>query len=229
VLEYCARFGKRVLIASSSEVYGDHREEKPLAEDARRIYGPTTARRWAYADSKAMDEFLALALHEERGLDCVIVRLFNTVGSRQSGQYGMVIPRMVERALADEPIEIHGDGTQTRCFCHVADAIRALHGLLEDGSTTGEIFNVGSTESIRIRDLADRIRAAAGSDSELVFVPYDDIYRHGIVEEMLHRIPSIDKVGAAIGWAPTLMLDDILADVIETFRRAAGPVDLGAI
>ena len=111
---------------------------------------------------------------------------------------------MVERALAGEPIEIHGDGTQTRCFCHVADAIRALHGLLEDGSTTGEIFNVGSTESIRIRDLADRIRAAAGSDSELVFVPYDEIYRHGIVEEMLHRIPSIDKVGAAVGWAPTL-------------------------
>ena len=229
VLEYCARFGKRVLIASSSEVYGDHREEKPLAEDARRIYGPTTARRWAYADSKAMDEFLALALHEERGLDCVIVRLFNTVGSRQSGQYGMVIPRMVERALAGEPIEIHGDGTQTRCFCHVADAIRALHGLLEDGATTGEIFNVGSTESIRIRELADRIRAAAGSDSELVFVPYDEIYRHGIVEEMLHRIPSIDKVGAAIGWAPTLALDDILTDVIESSRRAAGPVDLGAV
>src|SRR5438270_1131457 len=184
VLEYCARFGKRVLIASSSEVYGDHRAEKPLAEDARRIYGPTTARRWAYADSKAMDEFLALALHEERGLDCVIVRLFNTVGARQSGQYGMVIPRMVERALAGEPIEIHGDGTQTRCFCHVADAIRALNGLLEDGSTSGEIFNVGSTESIRIRDLADRIRTATGSESGLVFVPYDEIYRPGAVEEM---------------------------------------------
>jgi UDP-glucose 4-epimerase len=221
VLEYCARFDKRVLIASSSEVYGDHREEKPLAEDARRIYGPTTARRWAYADSKAMDEFLALALHEERDLDCVIVRLFNTVGARQSGQYGMVIPRMVDRALAGEPIEIHGDGTQTRCFCHVADATRALHGLLEDASTSGEIFNVGSTESIRIRDLADRIRAATASRSELVFVPYDEIYRHGVVEEMLHRIPSIDKVGAAIGWAPTLLLDDILADVIETSRRAA--------
>src|SRR5204862_6449210 len=133
VLEYCSRFGKRVLIASSSEVYGDHREEKLLRENARRIYGPTTAKRWAYADSKAMDEFLALARHHEQGLDCVIARLFNTVGARQSGQYGMVIPRMVERAVAGEPIEIHGDGTQTRCFCHVADAIRALPGLLAAG------------------------------------------------------------------------------------------------
>jgi UDP-glucose 4-epimerase len=166
-----------------------------------------------------MDEFLALALHEERGLDCVIARLFNTVGPKQSGQYGMVIPRMVERALAGEPIEIHGDGTQTRCFCHVADVIQALHRLLESDSTSGEIFNVGSTEHIRIRDLAERIRAATSSESELVFVPYDEIYRHGIVEEMLHRIPSIDKVGAAIGWAPSHSLDDILADVVEAAGR----------
>jgi len=128
---------------------------------------------------------------------------------------------MGARAPPDQPIKNHGDGTQTRCFCHVADAIRALNGLLEDGSTSGEIFNVGSTESIRIRDLADRIRTATGSESGLVFVPYDEIYRHGVVEEMLHRIPSIDKVGGAIGWAPTLLLDDILADVIETSRRAA--------
>src|SRR5205807_2114960 len=213
VLDHCNRFGKRVLVASTSEVYGDRREPEALSEESKRMYGPTTARRWAYADSKAMDEFLALAYHQERGLDCVIVRLFNTVGARQSGQYGMVIPRMVERAVAGEPIEIHGDGTQTRCFCHVADAIRALHGLLEEDSTSGEIFNVGSTESIRIRDLAERIRSATESDSELVFVPYYEIYRHGIVEEMLHRIPSIDKVGAAIGWKPSRSLDDILADV----------------
>jgi UDP-glucose 4-epimerase len=220
VLEYCARFDKRVLIASSSEVYGDHREEKPLAEDARRIYGPTTARRWAYADSKAMDEFLALALHEERGLDCVIVRLFNTVGARQSGQYGMVIPRMTERALGGAPIEVHGDGTQTRCFCHVADAVAALQGLVDAEATTGEIYNVGSTESIRIGDLAKRIRAATGSDSELVFVPYEEVYRHGIVEEMLHRIPSIEKIRGAIGWTPTRTLDEILSDVVESERRA---------
>jgi UDP-glucose 4-epimerase len=221
VLDYCARFEKPILIASSSEVYGDHREEKPLHEDARRIYGPTTARRWAYADSKAMDEFLALALHEERGLDCVIARLFNTVGPRQSGQYGMVIPRMVERALAGEPIEVHGDGTQTRCFCHVADVIQALHGLLESDATAGEIYNVGSTESVRIRDLAERIRAATGSNSEITFVPYEDIYRHGIVEEMLHRIPAIEKVREAIGWAPSRALEDIVADVVASARTAA--------
>src|ERR671933_2861108 len=134
VLEYCTRFGKRVVVASTSEVYGDHREEKELAETDRRIYGPTTARRWLYADSKAMDEFLALGYHDERGLDCVIARLFNTVGPGQSGQYGMVIPRFVEWALARQPIQIHGDGTQTRCFCHVHDTIRALMGLMEHDS-----------------------------------------------------------------------------------------------
>src|SRR5215211_4451310 len=142
VLEYCHRFGKRVLIASTSEVYGDHRDELPLAEDARRIYGPTTARRWAYADSKAMDEFLALAYHQERGLDCVIVRLFNTVGPRQSGQYGMVIPRFATRALAGAPLEVHGDGTQTRSFCHVSDTVRALKALMDEPVTSGQIYNV---------------------------------------------------------------------------------------
>src|SRR5579885_2261807 len=131
VLEYCARFGKRVLIASTSEVYGDHREERPLSEDDRRVYGPTTEKRWLYADSKAMDEFLALAYHLERGLDCVIVRLFNTVGPGQSGQYGMVIPRFIAAALAGAPLEVHGDGTQTRSFCHVRDTIRALVSLME--------------------------------------------------------------------------------------------------
>src|SRR5262249_42038051 len=131
VLEYCSKFGKRVLIASSSEVYGDHREERPLAETDRRMYGPTTEKRWLYADSKAKEARLAPSYHLERGLDPVVVRLFNTVGPRQSGRYGMVIPRMVERALAGEPIEVHGDGTQTRSFCHVADTIRALSGLMD--------------------------------------------------------------------------------------------------
>src|SRR3954449_7980079 len=143
VLDHCNRFGKRVLVASTSEVYGDRREPEALHESAQRVYGPTTARRWAYAESKALDEFLALAYHQERGLDCVIVRLFNTVGPRQSGQYGMVIPSFVERALSGRPLEIHGDGTQTRCFCHVADTIRALKSLMES-STAGEIYNVGS-------------------------------------------------------------------------------------
>lgn len=218
VLEYCTKFGKRVLVASSSEVYGDHPEEQLLREDARRIYGPTTARRWAYADSKAIDEFLALAWHEERGLDCVIVRLFNTVGPRQSGQYGMVIPRFVQAALAGKPLEVHGDGTQTRCFCHVADTIRGLKGLMDDAATSGELYNVGSQERIAIRELAERVRKTTDSASEIVFVPYEEVFPHGAMEEMFHREPSIEKIGAAIGWAPTRTLDDILADVIA-FER----------
>jgi UDP-glucose 4-epimerase len=219
VLEHCNRFGKRVLVASTSEVYGDRREPESLAEESRRIYGPTTARRWAYAESKALDEFLALAYHQERGLDCVIVRLFNTVGPRQSGQYGMVIPRFVTNALAGRPLEIFGDGKQTRCFCHVQDTIRALRGLMDDTSISGEIFNVGSTERIRISDLARRIVELTHSPSELVTVPYEEAYGQGI-EDMYHRAPSIEKVSAAIGWRPTRVLDEILADVIRSTRTA---------
>jgi UDP-glucose 4-epimerase len=224
VLEYCNRFGKRVLVASTSEIYGDHREEEPLEEEARRIYGPTTQKRWAYADSKAMDEFLALAYHHERGLDCVIARLFNTVGPRQSGQYGMVIPRFVSAALSGRPLEIHGDGTQTRCFCHVRDTVRALKALMEERSLSGEIFNVGSQERITIGGLADRVRELTGSSSEDVQVAYEDVYGLGI-EDMLHRIPSLDKVRAAIGWEPTLGLDEILADVVEYTRTAPVPLE----
>ncbi|MBV8396722.1 MAG: GDP-mannose 4,6-dehydratase [Actinobacteria bacterium] len=226
VLEYCNRFGKRVLIASTSEVYGDHREERPLAEDDRRIYGPTTQKRWLYADSKAVDEFLALAYHQERGLDCVIARLFNTVGPRQSGRYGMVIPNFVRNALSGAPLEIHGDGKQTRSFCHVQDTIRALKGLVDERSIGGQIFNVGSTDRISILELADRIQAATGSQSDRVFIPYDQVYGLGI-EDTLHREPSIEKIGAAIGWRPTRTLDEIIADVVEHTRAAAElqPVD----
>jgi UDP-glucose 4-epimerase len=206
-----------VLIASTSEVYGDHREEVPLEETARRIYGPTTQRRWAYADSKAMDEFLALAHHSEHGLDCTIARLFNTVGPRQSGQYGMVIPTFVQRAFASEPLEIHGDGHQTRCFCHVEDTIRALQGLVED-DVSGEIYNVGATNRISIADLAGRVIERTGSSSEITYVPYEQVYEHGI-EDMLHRIPSTEKISAAIGWQPERSLDEILADVVA-FERA---------
>ena len=221
VLEYCGRFGKRVLVASSSEVYGDHPEESPLVEDARRIYGPTTARRWAYADTKAIDEFLALALHQERGLDCVIARLFNTVGPRQSGQYGNVVPRFVHWALAGEPIEVHGDGSQTRCFCHVSDIVRGLKGLMDEPATTGEIFNIGGTDRITIAELAERVKQLIGSESELVFVPYEDVYPRGIEEEMFHRAPSTEKIKAATGWAPTISLDRVVEDVAEHQRNQA--------
>jgi UDP-glucose 4-epimerase len=218
VLEYCARFEKPVLVASSSEVAGDHpAEQQPLREDARRIYGPTTAKRWAYADSKALDEFLALALHEERGLQVVIARLFNTVGPRQSGEYGNVIPRFVQAAVAGEPLEVHGDGTQTRCFCHVRDTVEALAALVEAGSAWGQIFNVGSTEPVTINELAERILRATESASELVYVPYDRVYVHGI-EEMFQRIPAIEKITAAIGWRPTVGLDAILAEVTQDAR-----------
>jgi UDP-glucose 4-epimerase len=218
VLDHCHRFKKRVLIASTSEVYGDRREPEALGEESKRMYGPTTQRRWAYAESKALDEFLTLAYHQERGLDCVIVRLFNTVGPRQSGQYGMVIPRFVQAALAGEPLEIHGDGTQTRCFCHVQDTIRALSGLMDDG-TSGQIFNVGSTERVTIGELAERVIALTGSSSEIVYVPYNEVYGQGI-EDMLHRQPAIEKVTGEIGWEPTRSLDEILADVVASTQSA---------
>ncbi len=221
VLEYCARFGKRVLVASSSEVYGDHPEDAKLDEGARRIYGPTTSKRWAYADTKAIDEFLALALHSERGLDAVIARLFNTVGPRQSGQYGNVIPRFVASALAGRPLEVHGDGTQTRCFCHVLDTVRALAGLMDEPATAGGIFNVGSTDRIRIGDLARRVIEVTGSSSELVFVPYEQVYGQGI-DEMFHRAPAIERIEAAIGWRPTRSLEEIIGDVVEA-RASVGP------
>jgi nucleoside-diphosphate-sugar epimerase len=223
VLEFCSRFGKRVLVASSSEVYGDHRTETPLAEADRRIYGPTTEKRWLYADSKAMDEFLALGYHQEKNLDCVIVRLFNTVGPRQSGQYGMVIPRFVGQALAGAALEVHGDGTQTRSFCHVRDTIRALKGLMDATEISGEIFNVGGTERISVLDLADRVRTRTGSTSELVFIPYTEVYGLGI-EDTLHREPSIDKIRGAVGWEPSRTLDQILGDVIEHSRDAPARV-----
>jgi nucleoside-diphosphate-sugar epimerase len=222
VLDCCSRFDKRVLIASSSEVYGDHREERPLAEGDRRVYGPTTEKRWLYADSKAMDEHLALSHHLEHGLDVVIARLFNTVGPRQSGRYGMVIPRFVESALAGKPLEVHGDGTQTRSFCHVSDTVRALGGLIQARELSGEIFNVGSSERISIVDLADRVRRATGSDSEIRFVPYDQVYGQGI-EDTLHREPAIGKIREAIGWQPVHDLDRIIADVVAHTRAALVP------
>jgi UDP-glucose 4-epimerase len=208
-----------VLVASSSEVYGDHPGEQELVETARRIYGPTTATRWAYAAAKAIDEFLALARHKEDGLDCVIVRLFNTVGPRQTARYGNVIPTFITNAVAGRPLEVHGDGTQVRCFCHVADTVRALLDLMKADGTTAEIFNVGSNRPIRIIDLAERVIRLTSSSSEPVFVPYEKVYGHGI-EDMQHRAPSIQKIREAIGWSPEQDLDTILADVLEHLRRA---------
>jgi UDP-glucose 4-epimerase len=161
-----------------------------------------------------MDEFLALAYHEEASLAAVIVRLFNTVGPRQTGQYGMVVPRFVERALAGDPIEIYGDGLQTRCFCHVHDTIRALHDLMTDiNRTSGEIFNVGANNQTSMLDLAKRITAITGSDSPMVHIPFNQVYGTGI-EDMLHRVPCTEKIRETIGWVPEHSLGDILSDVI---------------
>jgi UDP-glucose 4-epimerase len=225
VLDHCARFGKRVLVASTSEVYGDPRTNEPFRENDRRVYGPTTQKRWLYADSKAMDEYLALAYHQERELDPVIVRLFNTVGPRQSGQYGMVIPRFVQAAVSGAPLEIHGDGEQTRTFCHVQDTIRALYSLMEAPEASGQIFNVGSPDGISIIELARRVLELTGSASEIAYVPYDQVYGLGI-EDTLHRVPGIEKIKEAIGWEPNFDLDRILHDVIAYARTA--PADVGA-
>jgi UDP-glucose 4-epimerase len=171
-----------------------------------------------------MDEYLALAYRQERGLDFVIARLFNTVGPRQSGQYGMVVARFAQAAVAGAALEVHGDGSQTRTFCHVQDTIRALQSLMDTSSTSGEIFNVGSRNWISILELARRVLELTGSRSELVYVPYEQVYGLGI-DDMLHRVPAIEKIEAAIGWAPERTLDEILADVIA-FERAelAAPV-----
>jgi UDP-glucose 4-epimerase len=228
VLDACCRFDKPVLVASTSEVYGDHRSETPLHEESRRIYGATTQKRWAYADSKAMDEFLALAYAEECGLDAVIVRLFNTVGPRQSGRYGMVIPRFVERALLGDPIEIYGDGQQTRCFCHVQDTIRALRDVMTDlNRTTGQVFNVGAMNQTSILGLAERVKALVGSGSRTVHTPFDQVYGTGI-EDMLHRVPCTDKVRRTIGWVPQRTLEDILGDVIADVSARLGAERIAA-
>jgi UDP-glucose 4-epimerase len=225
VLDHCARFGKRVLVASTSEIYGDHRTPDPLREDSRRVYGPTTQKRWLYADSKAMDEYLALAYRQERDLEFVIARLFNTVGPRQSGQYGMVVARFAQAAVSGAPLEIHGDGSQTRTFCHVQDTIRALKALMDEPSTVGEIFNVGSRNWISVLELARRVLELTGSKSELVYVPYDQVYGLGI-DDMLHRVPAIEKIKGSIGWEPRFDLDQILHDVIDWAGRAPMPVQV---
>ena len=218
VLEHCNRFGKRVLVASTSEVYGDRREPEALSEESRRVYWPTTARRWAYAESKALDEFLAFAYHQERGLDCVIVRLFNTVGPRQSGQYGMVIPNFVRQALAGEPITVFGDGKQQRAFTHVTDVVGALLKLVVHPGAVGQVINIGNTEEVTITRLAERIRELSGSTSPIKLVPYDEAYESGF-EDMPRRVPDLGKIEKMIGYKTVHDLDEILTQVIDYFRR----------
>ena len=212
LLAQAAKKRRPVLLTSTSEVYGKS-TELPFREDGDLVLGPTIKGRWSYACSKAIDEFLALAYWRERKLPTVVVRLFNTVGPRQTGRYGMVVPSFVRAALAGRDLRVFGDGSQRRCFCHVGDVVKGLAGLLETDAHVGEVFNLGSTEEISIMELAERVKAITASASEIVTIPYEEAYEAGF-EDMMRRVPDTSKIGAALGWAPTRTLDEILADVI---------------
>jgi len=216
VLRQAARHNKMTVIFSTSEVYGKS-TAVPFSEDADLVMGPTPKHRWAYACSKAIDEFLALAYHKEKGLPVIIVRLFNTVGPRQTGRYGMVVPNFVRQALVGEPITVHGDGTQTRSFTYVGDVVRGLIALLHEPRAVGQVVNIGNDEEISIMELARRVKAATGSRSEIVLVPYDQAYEAGF-EDMPRRVPDLTRIAGLVGYAPTLDLDGILATVIEDQR-----------
>jgi UDP-glucose 4-epimerase len=222
VLTHANKKQKPVFIASTSEVYGKS-SALPFREDGDLLMGPTFKGRWAYACSKAIDEFLGLAYYKERQLPTVIGRLFNTVGPRQTGRYGMVVPSLVRQALAGQPLTVYGDGNQQRCFCHVEDVVRGLADLMRVEAAYGEVFNIGSTEELSILDLAERVRAATSSSSEITLVPYEEAYEEGF-EDMQRRIPDTSKLRGLIGWSPTKDLDQILADVIESQRVDASIV-----
>ena len=213
VLELAAKKKKRVLITSTSEVYGK-RTQVPFREDDDLILGSPDKGRWSYACSKAIDEFLALAYWREKGVPTVVVRLFNTVGPRQTGAYGMVIPGLVRQALTGSEMTVYGTGTQARCFAHVSDAVRALIALAEHPETTGEIYNIGSSEEISILELAHKIKQMTGSSSRIVMVPYEEAYEQGF-EDMMRRLPDLTKAFRTIGYRPSFNLDRILQDTIK--------------
>jgi UDP-glucose 4-epimerase len=217
VLKHANKKKKLVVIASTSEVYGKS-EDVPFREDSDLVMGPTPKHRWAYACSKAIDEFLALAYWKERKLPVIIVRFFNTVGPRQTGQYGMVIPNFVEQALAGKPITVFGDGTQSRSFTHVADVVGALIKLVNEPKAIGQVINLGNVQEITISQLAERVRALSGSKSPITLIPYDEAYESGF-EDMPRRVPDLSKAEAMIGYKPKYSLEDILTQVIAHFRQ----------
>ena len=226
MIEAAHRYRRKILLTSTSEIYGKN-PDCPLAETADRVLGSPTVARWAYSTAKAVDEILAYAYHEERGLPTVVVRLFNTVGPRQSAAYGMVIPRFVRQALAGAPLTVYGDGTQTRCFCHVTDVVAALLALVDRDEAVGEVFNVGAQEEISMTALAERVIAISASDSSIELVPYDQAYERGF-EDMARRVPDTTKLERLTGWSPTHPLDDIVAEMVaeaahELEARGRGP------
>jgi UDP-glucose 4-epimerase len=213
VLSLANKKKKKVLLASTSEVYGLS-TQVPFTEDGNLVMGATTKGRWSYACSKAIDEFLALAYWREKKLPTIVVRLFNTVGPRQTGQYGMVIPTFVKQALSERPITVYGDGRQSRCFCYVGDVVGALMKLMDDEQAVGEVFNIGSNQEVTIGDLAKVVKELTNSESEIVLVPYDEAYEEGF-EDMPRRVPDISKVNRQIGFQPKMDLEGILKTVIE--------------
>jgi UDP-glucose 4-epimerase len=217
VLKHANKKKKLVVIASTSEVYGKS-EDVPFREDSDLVMGPTPKHRWAYACSKAIDEFLALAYWKERKLPVIIVRFFNTVGPRQTGQYGMVIPNFVRQALAGEPITVFGDGTQSRAFTHVTDVVGALLKLVAEPKAIGQVINIGNMQEVTIADLAAKIRDLCGSESPIKFISYDEAYESGF-EDMPRRVPDLTRVRGLIGYEPKHQLDEILTQVIDYFRK----------
>ena len=216
VMEAAHRYRRKIVVASTSEIYGKN-AQGPFAEDDDRVLGSPKVSRWAYSTSKAVDEILAFAYHREKGLPTIVTRLFNTVGPRQTAAYGMVLPRFVKQALAGEPLTVYGDGRQTRCFCHVSDVVAALVALIEEPQAEGDVFNVGSTEEVTILEAAERVIAGAGSSSEVELIPYEKAYEEGF-EDMQRRVPDISKIGALVGWQPKRTLEDIIGELIDLAR-----------
>ena len=211
VLNAAAKFNKRIIIASTSEIYGKN-PKQPLSETDDRVVGAPQKIRWTYSDAKAIEEAMAFALHQEKNLPVTTVRLFNTVGPRQTGRYGMVVPRFVHAALKNEPITIYGDGTQSRVFCHVADAVQAIALMAATNSTIGDVYNVGGTGEVTIKQLAEQVVTLTGSKSEITYTPYSEAYPAGF-EDIQRRVPDISKVQKAIGWAPGKDLNQIIRDI----------------
>jgi UDP-glucose 4-epimerase len=216
VLKHANKKKKLVFIASTSEVYGKNLDV-PFREDADLVMGATVKHRWAYACSKAIDEFLALAYWKERGLPVVVVRFFNTVGPKQTGQYGMVLPNFARQALAGEPITVFGDGTQSRSFTYVSDVVGCLMKLMKEKKAIGEVFNIGNREEVTILKLAEMVKAQAGSQSPIVFIPYDKAYEAGF-EDMPRRVPDLTKIHRLVGYEPTVQLNETINKVLEYFR-----------
>jgi UDP-glucose 4-epimerase len=219
VLIHANKKKKRVIIASTSEVYGKS-TQKRFSEDGDLVFGPTTKGRWSYACSKAIDEFLGLAYWKEKALPVGIVRFFNVVGTRQTGRYGMVIPRFVTQAIQGKPITIFGDGKQSRCFAHVQDVVKGLVKLSQTDDFFGQIVNLGDDKEISIKDLAEKIRALTNSNSEIKYISYDEAYEEGF-EDMMRRVPDLSKIGKLIEYEPQCSLEDILNDVIHYYKNGS--------